>query len=56
MWTITWTKHPYRRDHAHDKHHQTPLLLEEVNATLRMMESEELPAALKHIRGKMLAK
>ena len=33
-----------------------PELLEEVNATLQMMESEELPAALKHLRGKMLAK
>ena len=33
-----------------------PELLEEVNATLRMMEPEELPAALKHLRGKMLAK
>ena len=31
-------------------------LLEEVNTTLRMMEPEELPAALKHLRGKMLAK
>ena len=33
-----------------------PELLEEINATLRMMEPEELPAALKHLRGKMLAK
>ena len=33
-----------------------PELLEEVNATLQMMEPEELPAALKHLRGKMLAK
>ena len=33
-----------------------PELLEEVNATLRMMEPEDLPAALKHLRGKMLAK
>ena len=33
-----------------------PDLLEEVNATLQMMEPEELPAALKHLRGKMLAK
>ena len=31
-----------------------PELLEEVNATLRMMEPEVLPAALKHLRGKML--
>lgn len=33
-----------------------PELLEEINATLRMMEPEELPAALKHLRVKMLAK
>ena len=33
-----------------------PELLEEVNATLRIMEPDELPAALKHLRGKMLAK
>ena len=33
-----------------------PELLEEINATLRMMEPEELPAALKHLRGKMLNK
>ena len=33
-----------------------PELLEEINATLRMMEPEELPAALKHLRGKILAK
>ena len=33
-----------------------PELLEEINATLRMMEPEELPAALKHLKGKMLAK
>lgn len=33
-----------------------PELLEEIDATLRMMEPEELPAALKHLRGKMLAK
>ncbi len=33
-----------------------PELLEEINATFRMMEPEELPAALKHLRGKMLAK
>lgn len=33
-----------------------PELLEEINATLQMMEPEELPAALKHLRGKMLAK
>ena len=33
-----------------------PELLEEINATLRVMEPEELPAALKHLRGKMLAK
>jgi len=32
-----------------------PELLKEINATLRMMEPEELPAALKHLRGKMLA-
>ena len=33
-----------------------PELLEEVNATLQLMEPDELPAALKHLRGKMLAK
>lgn len=33
-----------------------PELLEEVNTTLQLMEPEELPAALKHLRGKMLAK
>lgn len=33
-----------------------PELLEEVNATLRLMEPEELPAALKHLRSKMLEK
>ena len=33
-----------------------PELLKEINATLRMMEPEELPAAFKHLRGKMLAK
>jgi hypothetical protein len=33
-----------------------PELLEEINATLRRMEPEELPAALKHLRGMMLAK
>lgn len=33
-----------------------PELLEEVNATLRIMEPDELPAALKHLRGKMLEK
>lgn len=33
-----------------------PELLEEINATLRMMEPDELPAALKHLRGKMLEK
>ena len=33
-----------------------PELLEEINATLQMMEPEELPAALKHLCGKMLAK
>ena len=33
-----------------------PELLEEINATLRMMEPVELPAALKHLRGKMLNK
>ena len=33
-----------------------PELLEEINATLQLMEPEELPAALKHLRGKMLAK
>ncbi|MBR3428170.1 MAG: hypothetical protein IKG95_09555 [Bacteroidales bacterium] len=33
-----------------------PELLEEINTTLQMMEPEELPAALKHLRGKMLAK
>ena len=31
-----------------------PELLEEINATLQLMEPEELPAALKHLRGKML--
>ena len=33
-----------------------PELLEEINATLQLMEPDELPAALKHLRGKMLAK
>ena len=33
-----------------------PELLEEIDATLQLMEPEELPAALKHLRGKMLAK
>ncbi len=33
-----------------------PELLEEIYATLRMMEPEELPAALKHLRGKTLEK
>lgn len=33
-----------------------PELFEEINATLRMMEPEELPAALKQLRGKMLEK
>jgi hypothetical protein len=33
-----------------------PELLEEVNATLQLMEPDELPAALKHLRGKMLEK
>lgn len=33
-----------------------PELLEEINATLQLMEPEELPAALKHLRGKMLEK
>jgi len=33
-----------------------PELLEEFNAMLQMMEPEELPAALKHLLGKMLAK
>ena len=33
-----------------------PEVLEEVNATLQLMEPDELPAALKHLRGKMLAK
>ena len=37
---------------AHFRHE----LLEEVNTTLQMMEPEELPAALKHLRVKMLAK
>ena len=31
-----------------------PELLEEFNTALQMMEPEALPAALKHIRGKML--
>ena len=31
-----------------------PELLEEFNTALQMMEPEDLPAALKHIRGKML--
>lgn len=31
-----------------------PELLEEVNTTLRLMEPDELPAALKQLRGKML--
>lgn len=33
-----------------------PELLEEFNTVLQMMEPEVLPAALKHIRGKMLKK
>ena len=33
-----------------------PELLEEFNTALQMMEPEVLPAALKHIRGKMLKK
>ena len=33
-----------------------PELLEEFNTALQMMEPEVLPAALKHIRGKMLEK
>ena len=33
-----------------------PELLEEINATLQLMEPDELPAALKHLRGKMLEK
>ncbi|MCR5660108.1 MAG: hypothetical protein K6G25_12395 [Bacteroidales bacterium] len=33
-----------------------PELLEEFNTALQMMEPEMLPAALKHIRGKMLKK
>ena len=33
-----------------------PELLEEFNTALHMMEPEALPAALKHIRGKMLKK
>ena len=33
-----------------------PELLEEVNATLQLMEPDELPAALKHLRRKMLEK
>ena len=33
-----------------------PELIEEFNTALRMMEPEVLPAALKHIRGKMLKK
>ncbi len=33
-----------------------PELREEINATLQLMEPDELPAALKHLRGKMLAK
>jgi len=31
-------------------------LLEEFNTALQMMEPEVLPAALKHLRGKMLKK
>ena len=33
-----------------------PELLEELNTALQMMEPEVLPAALKHLRGKMLKK
>ena len=33
-----------------------PELLEEFNTALQMMEPEVLPAALKHVRGKMLKK
>ena len=33
-----------------------PELIEEFNTALRMMEPEVLPAALKHVRGKMLKK
>ena len=33
-----------------------PELIEEFNTALRMMEPEVLPAALKHLRGKMLKK
>jgi hypothetical protein len=33
-----------------------PELLEEFNTALQMMEPEVLPAALKHIRGKMMKK
>ena len=40
--------------HAQSVHY--PELLEEINTIIRMMEPEELPAALKHLRGKMLAK
>lgn len=40
--------------YAHSVHY--PELLEEVNTTLQLMEPEELPAALKHLRWKMLAK
>ena len=35
---------------------QYPELLEEFNTALHMMEPEVLPAALKHLRGKMLNK
>ena len=40
--------------YAQSEHY--PELLEEFNTALQMMEPEVLPAALKHIRGKMLKK